>query len=79
MNRRPQAEAIVTVGLDIAQNVFQVHGIDTQGQVIVRRQLRRNQVLDFFALLNSCLIGIEACAGAHFGRVRWHVWAMMYV
>ena len=56
---------VVTVGLDIAKSVFQVHGVDGAGQVAVRRQLRRAQVLAFFAKLPACLIGIEACATAH--------------
>lgn len=58
-------EAISTVGLDIAKSVFQVHGIDENGQVVVRRQLKRRQVLPFFAKLSHCLIGLEACATSH--------------
>lgn len=57
---------IVTVGLDIAKSVFQVHGVDAGGGVVIRRQLRRAQVLSFFANLPECLIGIEACATAHY-------------
>jgi transposase len=56
---------ITTVGLDIAKNVFQVHGIDADERVVVRRQLRRGQVVGFFEALPSCLIGLEACASAH--------------
>jgi transposase len=56
---------ITTIGLDLAKNVFQVHGIDGTGQVVVRKQLRRGQVLGFFAGLPRCLIGMEACATAH--------------
>ena len=56
---------VVTVGLDIAKSVFQVHGVNGAGEVAVRRQLRRAQVLAFFAKLPPCLIGIEACATAH--------------
>jgi transposase len=56
---------ITTVGLDLAKNVFQVHGICEAGQVVVRKQLRRGQVLGFFARLSRCLIGLEACATAH--------------
>ncbi|SMX50825.1 IS110 family transposase [Maliponia aquimaris] len=55
----------ITIGLDLAKNVFQVHGVDTEGTVICRRQLRRSQVLVFFARLGPCLVGMEACAGAH--------------
>jgi transposase len=57
---------ITTIGLDIAKNVFQVHGIDADEKVVVRRQLRRSQVLAFFKALSPCLIGIEACATAHY-------------
>jgi transposase len=57
---------ITTVGLDLAKNVFQVHAVDAVGAVVVRRQLRRGQVLLFFSRLPLCLIGMEACAGAHF-------------
>ena len=56
---------VVTVGLDIAKSVFQVHGEDAAGEVIVRRQIRRAQLLRNFAKLASCLVGIEACASAH--------------
>ena len=58
-------DEISIIGLDIAKNVFQVHGVDDKGQVAVRRQLRRRQVLKYFAKLSPCLIGIEACATAH--------------
>ena len=56
---------ITTIGLDIAKNVFQVHGIDADEKVVVRKQLRRSQVMAFFAALPPCLIGMEACATAH--------------
>lgn len=59
-------QAITTVGLDIAKAVFQVHGIDATGNVIIRRQLKRRYVLAFFQKLPSCLVGIEACASSHF-------------
>src|SRR5438477_5169347 len=55
-----------TIGLDIAKNVFQVHGIDSSEKVVVRKQLRRSQVLAFFKALPPCLVGIEACATAHY-------------
>jgi len=58
-------EAITTVGLDIAKSVFQVHGIDAAGVVVVRRQLKRRHVLAFFQKLAPCLVGIEACATSH--------------
>src|SRR3974377_2137144 len=57
---------ITTIGLDIAKNVFQVPGIDAAEKVVVRKQLRRGQVLKFFAALPPCLIGMEACATAHY-------------
>jgi transposase len=57
---------ITTIGLDIAKNVFQVHGIDATEKVVVRKQLRRSQVLAFFKALPPCLIGMEACATAHY-------------
>jgi len=58
-------QTITTVGLDIAKSVFQVHGVDAAGQVVVRRQLKRRYVLAFFAKLSPCLVGIEACASSH--------------
>jgi transposase len=58
-------QTITTIGLDIAKSVFQVHGIDAQGNVIVRRQVKRRYVLAFFQKLPPCLIGIEACASSH--------------
>jgi transposase len=57
---------ITTVGLDIAKNVFQVHGTDQQGKVVLRKRLARGKVLGFFANLPRCLIGLEACGGAHY-------------
>ena len=54
------------VGLDLAKNVFQVHGINTDGEVVVRKQLRRSEMGKYFAQLAPCLIGMEACGGAHF-------------
>ena len=58
-------EYAVTIGLDIAKNVFQAHGVNGEGEVVFRRQLRRGQLLKFFAKQPPCLIGIEACATAH--------------
>jgi transposase len=58
-------QTITTIGLDIAKSVFQVHGVDAQGQVIIRRQLKRRYVLAFFQKLPACLVGIEACASSH--------------
>ena len=58
-------QAITIIGLDIAKSVFQVHGVDAAGQLVVRRQLKRRYVLAFFQKLPPCLIGIEACASSH--------------
>src|ERR1700719_2798041 len=58
-------QTITTIGLDIAKSVFQVHGVDAGGQVVVRRQLKRRYVLTFFQKLSPCLVGIEACASSH--------------
>jgi transposase len=57
---------ITTIGLDLAKNVFQVHGVDERGNVVLRKHLRRDQVAAFFAQTRPCLVGIEACGGAHF-------------
>jgi transposase len=56
---------VSTIGLDLAKNVFQVHGVDEAGKVVVRRQLRRSQVIAFFKKLPPCLVGMEACATSH--------------
>ena len=58
-------EEVVTVGLDIAKSVFQVHGVDAEGQVVVQRRLTRARLVPFFEKLPRCLIGIKACATAH--------------
>src|ERR1039457_4015961 len=58
-------QTITTIGLDIAKSVFQVHGVDAGGQVVIRRQLKRRSVLAFFQKLPPCLVGIEACASSH--------------
>jgi transposase len=59
-------EKIATVGLDLAKSIFQIHAINDSGDILVRRALRRSQVLDFFRKLPACRIGIEACASAHY-------------
>ncbi len=56
---------VSTVGIDLAKNVIQIHGVDSDGKVVVRRQLRRSHFLAFFEYRPACLIGIEACSGAH--------------
>ena len=58
-------QTVTTIGLDIAKSVFQVHGINAEGDVILRRQVKRRYVLAFFQKLPPCLIGIEACASSH--------------
>jgi transposase len=58
-------QAITTIALDIATSVFQVNGGDAAGQVVIRRQLKRRTVLEFFQKLPRCLVGIEACASSH--------------
>ncbi len=57
---------VITIGLDLAKSVFQVHGVDASGKPIIRRQLRRRQVLAFFKKLPPCLVGMEACATSHY-------------
>jgi len=58
-------DTVTTIGVDIAKSVFQLHGVDARGEVVIRRKLRRRSVLPFFRKLSPCLIGIEACATAH--------------
>jgi transposase len=57
---------ITIVGIDLAKLVFQVHGVDARGKVGLRKQLKRHQIVAFFAQMAPCLIGMEACGGAHF-------------
>ena len=57
---------ITTVGLDLAKSVFQVHAINGVGEVVVRKTIRRAQVLKFFERLDPCLVGIEACGTSHY-------------
>ncbi len=57
---------IITVGLDLAKNVFQVHGADAAGRAVLRKKLRRDQVAAFFGQLPACVVAMEACGGAHF-------------
>ncbi len=56
---------VITIGVDLAKNVFQVHGVDSEGGVVFRRQLRRGQMLPFFKKQRPCLVGMEACATSH--------------
>ncbi len=57
---------IKTIGLDLAKQVFQIHGVDERGHVVLRKQLSRGQLPAFFANLTPCLVGMEACGSAHF-------------
>ena len=57
---------VTTVGLDLAKSVFQIHAVDQDGRPVVRKKLRRAQVVPFFADLAPCLVGMEACASAHY-------------
>lgn len=58
--------AVTRIGLDIAKSVFQGHGVDAHGKVVIRKQLSRSKVLGYFAQLPACRIGIEACGSAHY-------------
>jgi transposase len=62
----PSMGEVTTIGLDLAKHVFQVHGVDAEGATVLRKQLRRAQVLAFFSRLPHCLVGLEACATAHY-------------
>ena len=82
-------QTITTVGVDIAKSVFQVHGVDADGNIVIRRQVKRRYVLAFFQKLPPCLVGIEACASSHYWsrelqalghtvRQRWQGQARQY-
>jgi hypothetical protein len=64
-NREPSMGEVTTIGLDLAKHVFQVHGVDVDGVTVLRKQLRRSQLLAFFSRLPHCVVGMEACATAH--------------
>ena len=57
---------ITTIGLDLAKNVFQLHGADQSGKAVLRKKLRRDQVLAFLSTLPPCVVAMEACGGSHF-------------
>jgi transposase len=59
-------QTVVTIGLDLAKSVFQVHGVNGEGEGVIKRALRRSQVLEFFRRLAPCLVGLEACASSHY-------------
>src|SRR5215469_3875566 len=63
--KEPSKMQVSTIGLDLAKQVFQVHGVNAEGTVVLRRRLRRSEVVKFFTMLPGCLVGIEACATAH--------------
>ena len=63
-------ENVTTIGLDIAKSVFQVHGVNVDGEAVLRQRLTRSGMLKFLAKLPPCLIGIEACASSHYWA-RW--------
>jgi len=56
---------VTTVGIDLAKNIFQLHGVDEHGKVVIKKQLRREQMAEFFVKLPACLVGMEACGSAH--------------
>src|SRR3546814_19515393 len=64
--RRPSVGQAIRFGIDLAKSVIQVHGVDARGNVVVRRQLRRDQVVKFFSKQPPALIGMEACGSAHY-------------
>jgi len=64
--REPSMVNVTTIGIDLAKSVFQLHGVDAEGSAVLRRQLKRSQMLEFFKRQPTCLIGMEACAGAHY-------------
>jgi transposase len=66
---------ITTIGLDLAKNVFQLHGVTAQGEVALRCQSRRSQMLEFFEQLPPCLIGMEARISGH---ASWRGWGMSF-
>ena len=57
---------VAMIGLDLAKNVFQLHGADGSGRAVIRKQLRRGQVLEFLGRQSRCVVAMEACSGAHF-------------
>ncbi len=57
---------ITTMGIDLAKNVFQVHGVDERGKAVLRKQLKRKEVVGFLANLEPCVTGMEACGSAHY-------------
>jgi transposase len=69
---------ITTIGIDLAKNVFQVHGVDARGKAVLKRQFRRDQMASFFANLPACVIGMQARASAHHWAASCRVWDTRY-
>jgi transposase len=69
-----ELSSVVTVGLDLAKHVFQVHGVDVSGRVAVAKAIRRNKLLEFFASLPRCLVGLEASGSAHHWARAHQAW-----
>jgi len=65
MRNYSESRTIKTIGIDIAKSSFQVHGVDEQGHVVIRKKMTRNRLVVFMANLPPCLVGMEACGGAH--------------
>src|SRR4051794_22563895 len=63
--RGPSAMQVATIGLDLAKSVFQIHGVDGVPRTVLKHRLRRSELLEFFAKLTPCLVGLEACGRAH--------------
>jgi len=61
---------VTTLGIDLAKNVFQLHGVEEKGEVALRKKLSRNKLLAFLANVPVCVIGVEACGGAHYWGAR---------
>jgi transposase len=65
---------ITTIGVDLAKEVFQIHGVDAHGKAVLRKRLRRSEMVKIFANLEPCLIGMEACGSAQLGKEAERVW-----
>jgi transposase len=61
---------VSTIGLDIAKSIFQIHGVDANGAVVIRKRITRARLLEYFATLPACLVGVEACPTAHYWSRR---------
>ena len=70
--------SVTIVGLDLAKHVFQVHGVDASGRVVVAKAMRRNKLVEFFASLSPCLVGSRPAGRRITGRASWSSWAMTH-